>query len=241
MTRRKIILGLTICLSIAVLVAQSLSQTRNPGRTRTMPEWDRLRSMTAEERKKEMRRWFKQRREQMQIQRQREIAQARNEANRQLIGATKRQWLAIRPKMEKVRHAQKLVWVAIHLNYFKDDSNSNSDKTGSQSEYKYSWKWDRPSERKKSNEGDSIAKSIDTISDPKISEELTRGEGICEELLTLLEDKNSSEEDIREKVEALRNFRQKAKEQLAKAQQELRQVVTTLRQEAVLVWKGLLP
>jgi len=70
-------------------------------------------------------------------------------------------------------------------------------------------------------------------------ENLNEGEKICEELFRLLEDKNSELEEIRQKMEALRKFRQEAKKELAIAQQELRQLVTP-HQEAALVMMQLL-
>ena len=68
----------------------------------------------------------------------------------------------------------------------------------------------------------------------KAPNELTEGERTCEELLLLMEDKDSKQEEIEQKVEALREIRKEASKQLAKAQQELREVVT-FRQEATLV------
>lgn len=59
------------------------------------------------------------------------------------------------------------------------------------------------------------------------------------ELNKLLEDKGATNEDIKAKLAALRAAREKAKAELAKAQTELREVLT-LRQEAVLVNSGLL-
>jgi hypothetical protein len=59
------------------------------------------------------------------------------------------------------------------------------------------------------------------------------------ELTKLLEDKGATNEDIKAKLAALRAAREKAKADLAKAQTELREVLT-LRQEAVLVGAGIL-
>jgi hypothetical protein len=83
-----------------------------------------------------------------------------------------------------------------------------------------SWLWFRPSQ----NKG---------------FENLNEGEKICEELFRLLEGKNSELEQIRQKMEALRKFRQEAKKELAIAQQELRELVTP-HQEAALVMMQIL-
>ena len=70
-------------------------------------------------------------------------------------------------------------------------------------------------------------------------ENLNEGERICEELFRLLEDDNSKSEEIIQKMEALRKFRQKAEKELVIARQELRELVTP-RQEATLVMMQLL-
>ncbi len=64
--------------------------------------------------------------------------------------------------------------------------------------------------------------------------ELTEGEKACEELSELLEDRNSRPEKIRQKMVALRQARKKARNQLAKVRQELREILNS-RQEAKLV------
>jgi len=63
---------------------------------------------------------------------------------------------------------------------------------------------------------------------------LTEGEKACEELSELLQDKNSDPEKIRQKMVALRQAREKAREQLAKARLEVREILNS-RQEAKLV------
>ena len=59
------------------------------------------------------------------------------------------------------------------------------------------------------------------------------------ELQTLLENKDATPEQIKAKLTTLRDARAKAKEELTKAQTELREVLS-VRQEAVLVSMGLL-
>lgn len=59
-------------------------------------------------------------------------------------------------------------------------------------------------------------------------------------LRSLLDGENPSAEGIKAKLTALRNAREKAKQELTKAQQELRQLLT-LKQEARLVLMGFMP
>lgn len=69
--------------------------------------------------------------------------------------------------------------------------------------------------------------------------ELTPVEKAGDQLRTTLEDQSASPEQIKNQLTALRAAREKAKQGLAAAQQELRQILT-LRQEAQLVLMGLL-
>lgn len=73
---------------------------------------------------------------------------------------------------------------------------------------------------------------------PKTPDELTEGEKILEELIDVLEDENSKDEEIRKKMDALQQFREKARKELPKAKQELAAVLTNPRQEAVLLLTG---
>jgi len=72
----------------------------------------------------------------------------------------------------------------------------------------------------------------------KAPNEMTEGEKIVEELTDLLENENAKDEEIRRKIDALQQAREKAKGQLPKARQELRKVLTTPRQEAVFLLLG---
>lgn len=69
----------------------------------------------------------------------------------------------------------------------------------------------------------------------KAPDEMSEGEKIVEELTDLLEDENSKEEEIKQKIDALQQAKEKARKALPKARQELRKVLTTPRQEAVLL------
>ena len=69
--------------------------------------------------------------------------------------------------------------------------------------------------------------------------ELTEVEQIQEELQTTLNNTAATPDAIKQQLTKLRAAREKAKQELAKAQQELRQVLT-VRQEATLVLMGML-
>ncbi len=61
----------------------------------------------------------------------------------------------------------------------------------------------------------------------KAPDELTEGEKIVEELTDLLEDENAKEKEIRQKIDALQQAREKARKALPKAKRELAAVLTT--------------
>jgi len=69
--------------------------------------------------------------------------------------------------------------------------------------------------------------------------ELSAVEKAVEQLQKTLEDENAAPDQIRKDLTALRGAREKARQELEKAQKELRELVT-LRQEAQLVLLGLL-
>ena len=260
MSTRRIIFGFLVCFLIAVFVGQTLSQTRRPDRTRERSETSRLRNTNRQQRQQEL----NQRRLTQQFERQlkKQIGPAKSEKElmQQVLRATEEQWKAIKPKVDKVRKFRNRANVSIRLMCFGGMGGSMSmsggsfavkkgsgrgsgsmsgfggnvvfgeggsvqklDSAGGSSSPTHiyrSWRWSRPSQHKD-------------------LENLNEGEKICEELFKLLEDKNSELEQIRQKMEALRKFRQEAKKELAIVQQELRQLVTP-HQEAALVMMQLL-
>lgn len=74
---------------------------------------------------------------------------------------------------------------------------------------------------------------------PAETRELSGPEKAVQELQTTLDNTEAKPEEIKAKLTALREAREKAKQELAEAQEALREVVT-LRQEAQLVLMGLL-
>jgi len=188
-----------------------------------------------------------------QFKKQIDPAKNKDESMKQALRATQKQWKAIKPKLNKVRELRSRANVSIEImcigvgiggvggggssvtvnNGFGRMSGSGYGSSSSRgtampledtnsdvSRIRYGWQWLRPSQHRG-------------------FENLNEGEKICEELFSLLEDKNSELDKIRQKMEALRKFRQEAKKELAMAQQELRELVTP-HQEAMLVMMQLL-
>jgi anthranilate phosphoribosyltransferase len=68
---------------------------------------------------------------------------------------------------------------------------------------------------------------------------LTAVERAQEQLRTVLDNSESTPEQIKAQLTALRTAKEKTKQELAAAQQELRKIIT-IRQEAILVMMGTL-
>jgi len=209
MTKKRIILVLAVCFSIPVFTGQTLSQMpMRPPRLRDMQ------GMTAEERKKEHRKameeWKFQRRQQDRKRSEERMNLMAREAWKRLLRVTEQQWRLIEPKYEKVRDLSFEARVCAR---------------GSGGSNEQSFRWIRRSE-------------ISSGGRAKTLDEMTEGEKIVEELTDLLENENAKDEEIRRKIDALQQAREKAKGQLPKARQELRKVLTTPRQEAVFLLLG---
>jgi predicted HAD superfamily Cof-like phosphohydrolase len=72
----------------------------------------------------------------------------------------------------------------------------------------------------------------------KAHDEMPEDYRIVEELIDLLEDEKSTDEQIRKKIDALHQAREKAREALPEAKKELSAVLTTQRQEAIFLIMG---
>jgi hypothetical protein len=224
MSTQKMISSLFICLSIVLFAGQTLSQTRSAGGTREKPDWILQNNMTSEQinieqqkRSRQLQMQNKKRIEQLRKQSRIESAKKTDDSMRQALRATQQQWKVIKPRLDKVKYLSKQAQISVYPGYYRRSrgSDGNSNNQQSPAKVEEGWKWLKGWEKK----------------DPT---ELTEGERTCEELLELLEDEGSKQEEIEQKVEALREVRKEAGKQLAKARQELRKVLT-FRQEATLV------
>jgi len=266
MSMRRLIWVFLVCFSMAVFMGQALSQTRGYGGMGGRSKRGRLRNTNREQKQQELeQRRLKQ---QIERQLKKQIGPAKSEKElkmKQILRATEKQWKAIEAKVNKVRELRSLANdVSIKLMCVGSMSGSSSmggssvgsgrgvmsgSMSGSRSGYGFSDSGGGGrggTVQKQGGAGGSSSRSPISISwvwlrpsQNKGFENLNEGEKICEELFRLLEGKNSELEQIRQKMEALRKFRQEAKKELAIAQQELRQLVTP-HQEAALVMMQLL-
>ncbi len=237
MSKRRTIFLLVVCFSIAVFTVQTLSQTPMPERSRNMTDaewkkeiekWRAQRKLERERERKESkkrsaehRRQWESGREQRKLdrekrrkEREKEWEKKKEEAGgfifeKSALGATEEQWKLIEPKLEKVRHLREQANSAVGV-FLAGGSND-----------KPAFQWKRPWK-------------------DKAPAELTEAQKLAKELIALVEKKNTAPEAFRRKMAALRKARSKEaqlQQQLAEAQKELREILTT-RQEAALVLMG---
>ena len=133
------------------------------------------------------------------------------------LRATEEQWKVIKAKLEKVRYFRDKARSTPRMG-LTSSSGSGTNPKGHKSRSTPAWQWGEPWEDKDSSE-------------------LTAAQKLAKQLIALVENKNTSPEQFRRMMDALRKARREEdqiKKQLSEAQQELREVLTT-RQEAALV------
>lgn len=166
--------------------------------------------MTSEEYSQEIKKFFEQHKRQ---ERERSIEYMNflsRQAWKHLLRVTEEQWKIIEPKYRKVNDLERDMWVGA--------AGHRHDKE--------SFHWTRAS--------DSPFHPMEY----KSRDQMTEGYRIVEELIDLLEDENSTDEQIRKKIDSLQQARDKARKELPQAKKELAEVLTTPRQEAIFLIMG---
>jgi hypothetical protein len=126
-----------------------------------------------------------------------------------LLRVTEAQWKLIEPKYKKVNDLDWEMWAGAGVD-------------GSDSKVNFHWR--------RSSEGYGRMRG-------KTRDQMPEAYRVAEELVELLEDPNSTDEQIRKNTDALQQARENARKALPKARKELATVLTTPRQEAVfLLW-----
>ena len=242
MSKRKTIFSLVVCFSIAVFTVQTLSQTPMPKRSRNMTDaewkkeiekWRAQRKLEREQWRKESKKRAKEHRRQSELKSEQwRKAWEKEKAEgflheKYALGATKEQWKVIKPKLEKVQDLRRQVKTSMRAGWGprRLPGSSGAEYMDPKYLHEWTWKWFKPSESKD-------------------AAELSESERIVEDLINLVQTKNTTAEEFNLKMDALRKIRsrletekKKKKEELSKAIKELRKVLTT-RQEAALVLMG---
>ena len=266
MLRHKIILGSIVCLLITGWVGQTLCQTQSPSQRQSRPDPRQSQQLTAEQRRKEFEKRVAAENKERMAEHRKEFEQQardrvngkderRNELIKQALGMTEEQWKVIGTKVNKVYFLKDQAGINIPIGGtggYRVGGGSSSGGGGTFSTGAgtgRAWKTQSssggggtPTGGGGGGAGSATGTGVQTWSGPLwrlADRELTEGEKTCEELLALLEDENSKQEDIEQKIDALRRARENAAKELAEARQELREVLT-VRQQARLVLTGLL-
>ncbi|MFH1716687.1 MAG: hypothetical protein ABIF19_05005 [Planctomycetota bacterium] len=206
MATQRIIIAGVACFAMAVFTGQALSwaSASNPKPMPLFPPAESLRGLTDEEKAKAIEKWRDDREQQQKQMRREHVNRMATEAWKRLLRVNEQQWVIIEQKINKV---YVISWPVQVRAFGSHDDAGN-------------FHWNRPS-----RDGGPMS--------GKTREQMPEVYRAVEELIDLLEDKNSKDEQIREKMDALQQVRDKARKELAQVEQELAAVPMTPRQEAI--------
>ena len=211
MVKQRVILGVTVCVSVAMFTGQTFSWARASNRKPVppFPPFKSLRDLTDEEKAKAIEKWRDDREQQQKRIHREHVNRMSTEAWKQLLRVNEQQWGIIEQKINKV---YVISWPLQVRAYGSHDRDGN-------------FHWDRPSR----DGGPMSGKPRNQM--PEVYRTI-------EELIDLLEDKNSKDEQIRQKIDALQQVRENACKELAQVGRELAPLLTTPRQEAIFLIMG---
>jgi len=179
-------------------------------RQRITGEPPRLRDgMTAEQIKEEVEQWHADLEKQKRKKVREHINLMVRDAWKRLLRVNEQQWKIIEPKIDKV-------YVLGRKTILKASGSKNDAGI---------FHWNRPSRYRSPVSG-------------KIRDQMPEEYRIIEELIDVLEDENSKDDNIRMKIDELQQVREKARKELAKVGQELAPLITMPRQEAIFLIMG---
>jgi len=154
------------------------------------------------------------------------IEEQQTRAMQQALGVDERQWKIIEPKLKKVQAYRDEAFVGTKLP-FQSSFSSSSGPGGFAGGFQFQFG--------ASTQGSGFQSS----SWPDPGRPMTDGQAILHELELLVQNPQTSPEDITQGLNALRQARARGRQKWARAQQELLQVLD-LRQQATLTMMGLL-
>ena len=241
MSKRKMILGLAVCLALGVFAQQLLSQgtgssgfsgrsgsvrsgNMRPQRMPGQPDFERMREMSPEEKTKYFQQLLEEQRKAMEEQEAIAMQQA--------LGADDKQWKVIQPRLKKVKHFREQAFIGTKPPFQSNFSSFGPGGAQAFSGFSGGFQFQA---------GGNVqgAMAPNSTSRQDFDGPVSDGEILCEEIQRLLIDPEATPEQVSQKLDALRIAREKAKRQWIAAQQQLREVLD-FRQQARLVLMGLL-
>jgi hypothetical protein len=194
------------------------------------PDFERMNAMSPEEKMRYFQELAEEQRKAMEEQEALAMQQA--------LGADDQQWKVIEPKLKKVRNYKDQAAIRIGLPFQSSSFTSSFTSPPEQDSQAFGG---FAGGGFQFQAGGSAQGMTTHSSSPweNLNRPMTDVERICEELQRLLEDPGARSDQIMLKLDSLRKAREKAKKQLVKAQQELREVLN-FRQQVRLVLMGLL-
>jgi hypothetical protein len=244
MSTRKMIIGLVICLSLGVFARQLLSQVTSssgysggsgsmpsdrigPPRMPGQPDFERLQKMGPEEKMK----YFQQLAEE-----QRKAAEEQEAiAMQQILDVNNQQWKVIEPRLKKVKYYREQAFIGTKPPFQTNVSSFNTGPGGAQG---FGGGFAGGLQLQGGFGG--FGGTFQSVPGRQDSEgPMSDGEVLYEEIQRMLDDPQTTPEQVSQKLDELRVAREKAKRQWIAAQQQLREVLD-FRQQARLVLMGLL-
>lgn len=207
MAKQITVLVLVVWFLMAVFTVRTLSQSFEPP-----PRFKK--GMTDEEHERQLEEWAARRHQQL-VERNWQFSEGvefvKMELRKRTLGVTEQQWKLIGPKYRRVQalfHERHLL-VGTNLHRSFDETSP---------------RWYKFSQDNYYRRG-------------KAPADLSEGEKIAEELIDLLANGKSKNEEIRLKIDALQRAREKARNELPKARQELREVLIPRQQAILQLWE----
>ena len=245
MSTRKIILGLVVCLSLGVFTQQLLSQGSGSGgfsgSSRSMPshrirpprmpgqpDFERMKNMSPEEKMQ----YFQQLAEEQ----HKAMEEQEAIAMQQALGVDDEQWKVIEPRLKKVKHYREQAFIGTKPPF---QSNFSSFSTGPGGAQGFSTGFAGSFQFQAGGAGGPGGTFQSFPARQDSDGPMSDGEILCEEIQRLLDNPQATPEQVKPKLDALRQEREKARIQWVAAQQQLREVLD-YRQQARLVLMGLL-
>ena len=211
MAKQKMIFALIACLSLGALGGRTMPP--KPVSATAPPPRELLRGLTDAEKQDAIEKWFDDQHLQERIERDKYSAVMKRQAIKNELRASEAQWRIIEPKYE--RQIQ-LMEDSLARSIYGNRTFSKDKDLG--------FTWIKPTESKHG-----LPKTLTELSEVKRNIEL---------LIDLLRREDTTDEELRKQIDALKQAREKARKEWPKAKQELAATLTTPRQEAVFLLLG---